>query len=443
MDRIWALSAVRGKPGLERMRRLLEWLNHPEEELKVIHIAGTNGKGSIAQMLASVLRAGGYHVGVYTSPHVMTHHERFQLDGDLISDEDFCKYAEMAFTYEDRLVAEGLGHPAEFEILTAMAFLYFRDKMPDFVILETGIGGRIDMTNTVRRPLIGIIAQIGFDHRGTLGDTLPEIAGEKAGIIKHGVPVVSESPEEEVKAVLRKRADEEDAFFLDASLVPYEILSCKGRMRFRILPGEGAEQLGLRPNEYELGLLGEHQVRNAVTVLTALRNLEDRGCLKLSEETVKNGLREARNMGRFEVMRENPDVILDAGHNPQGIAAAMKTLHGMYGASLSEKRVLIVFGCFKDKDYSLMLDELARGLKDTGCERVIATEPPSPRALEAATLAALLCEEGIHAEACPDLQLAYRRAMEAEADIKLFLGSIYLIGDIRTLLSKERMQDHV
>lgn len=443
MNRIWALSAVRGKPGLSRMKKLMEWMDHPENDGRVIHVAGTNGKGSIAQMLASVLLAGGYHVGVYSSPHVMTHHERIQLDGASISDEDFCTYAEKVFRFEDRLIEEGLGHPAEFEILTSMALLYFRDRKPDFVILETGIGGRLDMTNVVPRPLIAIISQIGFDHRGTLGDTLPEIAGEKAGIIKRGVPVVSESPEPEVKEVLRKRADEQDALFLDASTIPYQILSMEGHTHFRILPGAETAALGLEPAEYELGLLGEHQVHNALTVLTALRNLEERGLLSLTEEARVKGLADARNQGRFEVMRRKPDIILDAGHNPQGIEAAMKTLRDVYGASLKEKRLLTVFGCFRDKDYSLMTSALAGGLRAAGCERVIATEPPSPRALPAHELAELLRGEGLPAEECPDLSLAYRRAMEADADIKLFLGSIYLIGDIRTYLSEERMQDHV
>ena len=429
------MTAKRGPIGLSRMKRLLELLGNPEEDLKFVHVAGTNGKGSVCQFIASMLRAAGYSVGVFTSPHVMEYNERFDIDRNYISDDDFCRIATYVMSFAEQVNDEGLGYFSEFEILTSTAFLYFKEQSPDIVILETGIGGKMDMTNVISNPLVTVITQIGFDHVDMLGDTLPKIAEAKAGIIKEGVPVISESPELEVKNIITYVAKEKNAKFIDASLAKYRINDYSELMSFDFEFSDGANEVKM--TDLRIELIGEHQVRNAITSLLAVKSMKDRGLIEISESEIRQGLANARNMGRFEILGSNPYVVIDGSHNPQGLTAAMATLNELRETIFKDKRIITIFGCFADKEYQTMTEILKSGLTKAGCKEMIATEPVSQRALQAEELKKLLEDENITVTAISDEETAFDRALASGADVLLFLGSIYLIGDIRIFFNRK------
>lgn len=437
LARIYALSRGKREPGLARMRRLLELLSHPEQALRVIHIAGTNGKGSTGQCIASMLRAGGYRVGVYTSPHLTSVHERYAIDHALIGDDEFCRLAERVLSLSETLREEGFGDPAIFEVLTSVAYLFFREHRPDFVVMETGLGGRMDMTNAAGTPLVSVITQIGLDHTAELGDTLAEIAAEKAGIIKAGVPVISSSPEDEVRRVIAAAAEAADAPLIDASLLRGNVREIGEKTVFDAETARGVLH-GL-----VLELPGRHQVRNAIAAIAAVDSLCQRGLAEVDEPALRAGLAAARNPGRFEVLRRDPYVILDGAHNPQGVKAALSALEDGFGGALDEKRIRIVFGCFRDKRYEEMADLLAEFAGRHDLKAVLAVEPVGGRALPAAELTALLAERGVAAEACADEAEAYARAQRGGCDITLFMGSLYLIGDIRNFFQEKGWKDYV
>ena len=435
IQRIWSMTAKKGPIGLKRMKRLLELLGSPEKELRFIHVAGTNGKGSVCQFMASMLRAAGYSVGVFTSPHVMEYNERFDIDRQYISDDDFCRIANYVMSFADKVNDEGFGYFSEFEILTSTALVYFKEQSPDIVILETGIGGKMDMTNVISHPLVSVITQIGFDHVDMLGDTLAEIAEAKAGIIKEGIPVVSESPELEVKKVISDTAKKKNAKFIDAALAKYKINDYSELMSFDFEFSEGPDEVKM--DGVKIGLIGEHQVRNAITALLAVKSIRDRGLIAIDDSEIKQGLENARNMGRFEILRSNPYIVIDGSHNPQGLTAAMATLNELRETIFKNKRIMTVFGCFADKEYHNMTEILKTGLAKACCNEVIATEPVSPRALKAEELKKLLEDENIAVTAISDEEAAFDRALASDADVLLFLGSIYLIGDIRIFFNRK------
>ncbi len=300
---------------LDRITAALEKLDNPEESLKFIHVAGTNGKGSVCTMLDSVLREAGYRTGLYTSPHIWEYTERIKVDGVEISREDFAKYAE-------KIVNLGI-HLTEFEILTVIMFLYFRDKKVDIAILETGLGGRFDATNVIRQNLCSIITHIDLDHTERLGNTKDKIAFEKAGIIKPHCPVITSEGYE----AIRDKADETDSMFILAS--PY-------------VNPEFIQALALR---------GNHQVENLALVITAINYLFK----NIDDNIIIEGLRKVKNPCRFQFVEER-NLIIDASHNPNGIQALRDNLDWFFP---QEKR-RFVFGCLKNKDYKKMMNILFR-----------------------------------------------------------------------------------
>lgn len=300
---------------LDRITAALEKLDNPEKNLKYIHVAGTNGKGSVCTMLDSVLREAGYRTGLYTSPHIWEYTERIKIDGVEISREDFAKYAE-------KIVNLGI-HLTEFEILTVIMFLYFRDKKVDIAILETGLGGRFDATNVIRQNLCSIITHIDLDHTERLGNTKDKIAFEKAGIIKPHCPVITSEGYE----AIRDKADETDSMFILAS--PY-------------VNPEFIQALALR---------GNHQVENLALVITAINYLFK----NIDDNTIIEGLRKVKNPCRFQFVEER-NLIIDASHNPNGIQALRDNLDWFFP---QEKR-RFVFGCLKNKDYKKMMNILFR-----------------------------------------------------------------------------------
>ena len=434
IQQIHESTAKKGPAGLRRMGRLLSLLGNPEESFQIFHVAGTNGKGSISAYLTRIMMEAGYRVGTFTSPHVMEYNERFTVQGIPIADEDFARIGERVLAENDRLAEEGLGYLSEFEILTAISYLYFSEQNVDFMVSEVGLGGIIDSTNTIRKPVVSVIAQIGRDHEAMLGDTLEEIAWNKAGIIKEGVPVISESPEPEVRKVIREEAEKKHADFTDTSQIPYQIRYCGVSQFF------DASILGVDYRGVELSMTGDHQVRNAIAAIAAIRKAEENGKITVSEEQLRRGLKSARVMGRFEILRENPTVIMDGAHNPNGIRAGMAAFRRYLSGRPAAEQQLIVFGCFKDKDYREMLEELAKAPESTD---FIITEPESDRALDCETAASILRRLGRECVAISDEAEAYQAAESEGADVVFFVGSIYLVGNARKIFKVKGWTQHV
>ena len=403
--------------GLERMKALLEALGDPEKDLKVLHIAGTNGKGSTAVMTASILEAAGHTVGLYTSPHLEDECERVQIwDGEhhLIDRAEFDALKERVRAAEpdvkQTLHSKGIesNRLTVFEVYTAAAYLYFEEKKPDYVVLETGLGGRLDSTNTIEKPLVTVITQVGLDHTAELGNTIFKIAREKAGIIKAGVPVVSETEDMNVSKILRRTAEEKGCEFIDASVLT-------GRYK------------GL-----SLSMRGEHQFRNAAAAAEAV----SAAGIDVPEEAVVSGLEKAYLPGRFEVLGggdKGPFFIVDGAHNPDAISALIDTFNA-FAVTNKIRRTLVIFGCMKDKNSTRMVQYLTGGLR--GCSYAAAAVSYD-RAESAERIAGLVSSAGRGCIICDDTEDAYRTAMSGNYQCILVTGSIYLAGEMRALYFRE------
>ena len=410
--------------GLERMNNLLEVLGNPQDSLKVIHVAGTNGKGSTCRFIYMVLRECGYKVGLYTSPFLEIFNERIELDGKYISDEDLAVYTDRVLAAVEEMKASGLQSPTEFEVITAIAILYYKEKGADYVVMEVGLGGRGDSTNVFKRPLVSVITSISYDHTDRLGNTLAEIAGEKAGIIKDSRPVVTSAEATEALEVIKSEARRHGSELVITSQLPCSITAeTFGGYRFNLqFAGQYLEDL-------EIKMLGKHQVKNAVAAVCALLVLKDNYGLKITEKALKAGLAKAKQNGRFEVMSkvgESPVYIIDGAHNPDGALALKKTMRGFFEG----KRILMVTGMLADKDTSTILSEFTQIAHD-----FIVTEPINPRKMDMAELADKITSMGGSVVGTAEFKEAFDMAMEkgADYDVVLFAGSLYLIGEIRTL----------
>ncbi len=406
--------------GLERMKLLLKKLNHPEKELRVIHVAGTNGKGSVCQYLYRALLENGYQTGLFISPFIEKFHERIQFDGAYITDEELQSYTEQVVAKTEEMVAEGFDSPTEFEVVTAIALLYFAKKKADPVILEVGLGGRGDSTNIVEKPLVSIITSISYDHMQQLGNTLAEIAGEKAGIIKPGVPVVSNVAEREAAAVIARKAYEKGCVLYDAAKLKYNLRQMSAAGAALDLHIYGTDYADVR-----ISMAGKHQAENAKTALTALEILRKQGIIKVSRDRLYKGIALAKQPGRFETVQENPRIILDGAHNEAGAGALREAAASCFPG----QKILLVTGILADKDIEAVTDELRQITKD-----FIVTEPDNPRKLPADELAQILSRKGARCRIAANAEEAFRIAVNTEnMDVIIFAGSLYLIGKIREL----------
>ena len=395
------------KPGLERIRRLLGRLGNPQEKLKFVHIAGSNGKGSTAAMLASVLTAAGLKTGLYTSPHLWRFHERFQVDGAPIPGDELVEIAvQVLAAAEDE---------TEFELMTAIGMVHFLRSKCDIVVLETGLGGRLDSTNIIPPPEAAVITHIGLEHTELLGDTLDKIAAEKAGIIKEGCSVV-----------LYEQGFDLYGLFEEICRFRYSRLALAGSpvVLSSGLEGQTFTYRGSGP--YHIALLGEHQISNAAVVLETVKVLRQRGW-EISEEALVRGLEEARWPGRLELAWYSPNVILDGGHNPQCMEALARSLRGLY----PEKKLLFLTGVLADKDYPAMMGELLPLAKE-----FFTITPDSPRAMSAQELADYLRGRGGRAAPCGTVREALDQVLAAAEpqDVVCVTGSLYMIGEVRHLL---------
>ena len=397
------------EPSLRRIRALLEQLGDPQKKLKFVHIAGTNGKGSCAAMLASVLRAAGFRTGLYTSPYLYRFSERMQVNGEEIDPLSLSRCVEQVKEKADKMEE----HPTEFELITATAMLWFCEEKCDVVVLEAGLGGRFDATNVIEHPACTVIMNIGLDHTQVLGSTLEAIAAEKAGIIKRGVPCVVYEQSLSVLDVFRRRCDE-----LSAPLAIPDFSSLN--VEFDSLEGQ---VFSYRGETYALSLLGAHQRRNAAVVIECVSFLRSHGW-GIEQDALEHGLYAASWPGRFELCRDDPFFIVDGGHNPQCAEVIRDSLLQYF----PETRRVMLLGVLRDKDYAKIAEIL-----DPAADEYVCTAPDSPRALPAEELAAALRSFGKSITVCDSIADAVFTAIEhAGADgMVCAAGSIYLAGSVR------------
>ncbi|QAT50131.1 bifunctional folylpolyglutamate synthase/dihydrofolate synthase [Caproiciproducens sp. NJN-50] len=412
--KIESLQQFGSRPGLERIRGLMGRLGNPQDGLRFVHVAGTNGKGTTCALLASVLCRAGYRTGLYLSPHLSDFRERMQIDGEMISHSDLASLAGRVFPEIEEMESQG-EMITEFEAVTAMAFLWYADKACDLVVLEVGLGGRLDATNVIQKPLVSVITSISLDHTKILGDTVEQIALEKCGIIKEGGVTVS-YPDQKPGAAetIRRTSMERHNRLVETAVSGVRELSTD-------LFGTELSWNGIR---LHLPFLGEHQVKNAVTALAVLDVLRNSG-YSIPEEAVKQGFSEAVFPARFEVLSRSPLVILDGAHNPDGTAALASAVRQY----LPGRGLIAVMGMLKDKDVDAALKNLS-GL----FSYVITTEPSSPRAMSAHELAERWRRLGIPAEPAAGqdeaLRMAHGRLSSNGA--LLICGSLYLAGAVRS-----------
>lgn len=437
MERIHSFRVFGSRLGLGRMRRMLHLLGDPQDGMNIIHVAGTNGKGSVCRYVYSVLEENGYRTGAYFSPYLERFTERIEFDGEEISREDLVRYAEQALGAAEEMVRRGWESPTEFELVTAIGFLYFAAKNADFVILEVGLGGRGDSTNICSQPAVTAIVSISYDHMAQLGNTLPEIAAEKAGIIKEGVPVVVCVEDPDAFEVIRKRAEELSAPLIDASRVRISaVRESLGGCIFDAMPDEElrAQLSGMMQwQNIEISMCGHHQISNAVCALLMIEVLRKRG-IRIEEERLHRGMKKAVQKGRFEIMRKNPYLILDGAHNPAGARALKETVRRFFGGG----RILLCTGILADKAYREIVGEWSQLDAD-----VLVTEVPNPRKMDAAALAGVFAEtepyrsgrRSVAVIADYEEAFAYAERKKQNYDLILWAGSLYLIGGVRRMIT--------
>lgn len=404
----------------EHTRELLNRLGNPEKGRKIIHVAGTNGKGSTCSYLNAMLMEGGYRCGLFTSPHLVKINERYKINDRDVDDETFLRVFTETKCVIDAFTAEGNDHPSYFETLFLMGMVMFAEEDVDYIILETGLGGRLDATNVIRDPLACIITSIGLDHTEYLGNTIPEIAGEKAGIIKPGVMVVYDGHRPEASAVIAQRARECGSEAYELTNEMYQLVSnTREGIRFRFsYPGEDTEELSIP-------YIAPYQMMNAALAYFTMKKLEP--VHGIDNKTLIRGIANSHWEGRMETVL--PGVIIDGAHNEDGIERFVETAE--YFAR--ENRIHMLFSAVSDKDYPEMIRTICERVHP---EAVVTTEVGGYRSVPAQELAGLFEQCGcpsVHAE--PRADAAFTAACENRGDAMLFcVGSLYLMGEIKAVL---------
>ncbi|MDR1573495.1 MAG: bifunctional folylpolyglutamate synthase/dihydrofolate synthase [Clostridiales Family XIII bacterium] len=416
------------KLGLERIGALMDLLGNPQDRMKIIHVAGTNGKGSVCRYIYSVLRRHGRKTGLYTSPFVVDFFERIEFDGRCITEEELAVCTREVLAQVEKMQAAGLESPTEFEVLTAVAFLYFSKKEAEFLVLEVGLGGRGDSTNIVKRPEICVISSVSFDHTDRLGTTLPEIAREKAGIIKPGRPVIINVNDREAAKTIARTAYEKKAPLIDAAGI-----EARGVQKSPIGYSFSANVFGRAYSDIRISMPGMHQIGNAICALCAIELLRSSALLTIDGALLRKGLEDARQPGRFEVLAGEPTVVLDGAHNEAGAAAMAETARELF----PRKRVLLVTGVLKDKALLPMIRHF-----DRVADAYIATEPDNERRLSAAKLGAALEKTGKPCTSVADPARAIEEAWRRRGDFDVIIvsGSLYLLGAVREDLYEKTSQ---
>lgn len=402
--------------GLQNIRILLERLGNPQDDLKIVHVAGTNGKGSILAYLSSVFRESGYRGGRYISPAPFAYEERFQINNEYITKERLCFFMEKVKKECENMVLDGLEHPTIFEIETAVSLLYFLDEKVDVVFLETGMGGRLDATNVIKKPICCVIASIGMDHMQYLGNTIEEIAGEKAGIIKENVPVISYCNSPAAISVIQKKAEEKKAplTVVDKNMI---------RVLDETLMGQSFSYRTAkrRYEKIEIPLLGEHQIYNGATALEVLEVVKDYFCL--GDFQVEEGFRKTKWAGRLEMLDTKPYVFCDGAHNPDGAEALLHFLQ----KNFTNKKITYIIGVLADKDYQKMVE-----LTAPMASAIYTVTPDNDRALDSELLAKEARKHCSQVTAMSTLHETYKTVKEQckEDEVLVVFGTLSFLHEI-------------
>ena len=407
--------------GLSSIGRLMDLLGNPQDELKHIHVGGTNGKGSTSSFMSHVLKTAGYKVGLFSSPYIERFNERIQINGLDIPDEDLGRLTGLIEEKANIMLEEGLEHPTTFEIITAIAFIYFKEENVDYVILEVGLGGRFDSTNIIKSPLASVLTTIDYDHIDVLGDTLEKIAYQKAGIIKDNTLVITYPQKQEVLGVI-----EEEVKLKNSKLFrfPMENININKVTEFGTTFDFSYNGQTIR--DIQISMLGEYQIYNASLAATSLIVLRDKALVQITDEEIKRGLKETTWPGRLEVMRRNPTFLIDGAHNVQGVRQLTKAL-----SLFKYDKLILGIGILEDKDSSHMVELLA-----PKADQVIVTEVNMPRKLKAEELGKEIGKYNNNIIIEKDIKKAIEKSLElaGENDMIVFGGSLYLIGEVRTLI---------
>ncbi len=422
LDYIHGTKKFGSKLGLDNIRELLGLLGNPHNDLKFIHVAGTNGKGSTSSFLANILIEGGYKVGLFTSPYLEVFNERIRINNQDISDDSLAKITFKVKDKVEEMLNKGMNHPTEFEIVTAIAMQYYKDEKVDFVVLEVGLGGRYDSTNVINDSLASVITTISMDHIDILGDTIGKIAYEKAGIIKDNGFVISYPQEKEAQEVIKDVAEKKNA---KLTLVPTEKLEVIEATEFG--SKFNFEYKDMKMSDLEIQLIGAHQTQNAATALTTILALKKEGLISTSEEAIRKGLKGTKWSGRLEVLRRKPTFLIDGAHNIQGIQALKRTLKDIF----KYDKLILGIAILADKDVDHMIEELV-----PIADKIVVTEANIFRAMKAEDLAAKIEKINNSVIVENNIEKAVQKTFElaSENDLIVFSGSLYLIGDVRTIV---------
>ncbi len=423
MDYKTALKYIEDKnklgivPGLDSIKELLKRLGNPENDCKALHIAGTNGKGSVFAFVESALIASGYKVGRYISPTIFTYLERFQINKEYMGEDTFCRLLERVAKEISAMEEDGFGSPTAFEIETAVAFLYFSDEKCDYMLLECGMGGTLDATNVIASPVVSAIARISMDHMQYLGETIEEIAKNKAGIIKDNSVCVTTVQKDEVSNILKEACEKRSSRFVTVDSDALEILS------------EDFEKsvFAYKNKIYEIKLLGEHQILNAAMAIEVLK------AVGTDDEYIKRGLKETEWKGRLTKVSDEPPVYVDGAHNEEAWLVLKHNINKYF----TNKRIIYIIGVLKDKEYKKMVDILCNNM-----EYAITITPDTPRGLDKEILAGLIREKGIKTDTADDSGMAMKKAVAYISDnpnaddddgfVIMVCGSLSFIADYMT-----------
>lgn len=412
MDYIHHKNTLGTVPGTETITELLRRLGNPQNDCKCLHIAGTNGKGSVFSFVQDIMMENGLRVGRYVSPTILDYLERFQINHENMDKDTFCKLLTVVRKHADAMEVEGKGCPTAFEVETAVSFLYFKEQKVDYALVECGMGGITDATNVLEQPVCSVFASISMDHMQFLGDTLSKIATQKAGIIKKNSICVTAPQEQAVIDVLSATCKEQNTKLVcaDISLVSNVNMSLEGT------------QFTYKNQSYEICLLGEHQIYNAITAIEVARQIPG-----ITEEHIALGLRKTKWAGRMTKVSDKPLIFVDGAHNED----AWKYLRKMVNKYFTKRKIIYIIGVLKDKEYDKMISLLSGTM-----DYAVTITPPTPRGLDKDILASLLREQGVDTVTADNPAQAVAIAKEqihTENDVIMVCGSLSFLSDYLTM----------